>query len=1075
MCPDTNASRVPLSFAQQRLWFIHQMQPRAALFNLHSAVRIKVRFDVAILQRALNEIVRRHASLRTSFVSDRGDDVVQMIVPSLHLPMTTVDLSDLPVGPRESEVSRLATQDAREPFDLEHAPLLRIQLLRLAESEHVLLIAMHHIVSDGWSMGIFWKELEVLWNAFARGHASPLPELRIQYSDYVKWEQQQLSNEHAARRQLEYWKKQLAGAPFLDLRKTYQRPPEEFAGAHYQFEIPLNVVSGLRSICQRHEVTLFMALFAAFLVLLTRLSGETDLAIGTYVAGRCLPEFETLIGFFLNTLVLRVDVSGNPTFPTLLRRVRNVALDAYSNQDVPFAKVVEEIQPGRELNRNPLFEVLFQLLNVPTLIGMSRSRKPDVVSAERAASMFDLSFTVQHTADTLIGELEYKSDLFDDEDIREFAERYLRILQSVTDDVDQHVSTISILSPAEKRQILTRNNATETAFDERLSIAKMFQAQVARSDNQVALICDGSELRYGELNQRANRLAAYLRKVGVRREDLVGICLERSFESVTAVLAIAKVGAAFLPLDPSYPSDRLAFMLQHSRARVIISRESLRFLFPEKDVRNICIDTHAKEIAASSDRNVNVQIAPSDLAYVIYTSGSTGQPKGVAVEWRQILNRLGWMWKLYPFNPEEVACHKTRLSFVDSIWEIFGSLLAGAPTLIIPDHLLLNPDALVLELGRRRVSRIWVVPSFLHEILNCCSDLRDRLPRLTFWVASGEELSIDLADRFKQAMPHAVLFNLYGTSEVWDATWYDPRARVSKSARVPIGAPISNVQAYVLDSNLEPVPACVQGELHIGGAGLARGYLHDPEQTATSFVPNPFSTVAGSRLYKTGDLAMWTRDGNIELCGRRDHQVKIRGHRVELSEIENQLRGHPSVDRAAVLVQGEQLCGYVTAKARNVDDAELRSFLRSKVPEYMVPSRFIVIEKMPMTPSGKLNRRALPLPTISVRSTRSEGLDDLQTVVFELWSQTLGRTSIGLDDNFFDLGGHSLMLIRLSHLLKLRLENNFTITDLFRYPTIRSFSCFIASQGGAKKIESFDVARIRQRARKQREISRLCG
>jgi amino acid adenylation domain-containing protein len=1076
MSPDTHEQRVPLSFAQQRLWFIDRMQPKVALFNLHTALRIKVPFAVVILERALNEIVRRHSSLRTSVVSDERGDVFQMIAPLLHLPLPTTDLSDLSERKQESEVRRLATQDAREPFDLERPPLLRVRLLRLANDEHVLLMTMHHIISDGWSMGTFWRELEVIWEAFAMGKASPLPELHVQYSDYVRWERQQLNNEHATRRQLEYWKMQLAGAPFLDLRNADPHQPDyEFAGAHYQFEIPLHVAAGLRRICQRYEVTLFMTLFAAFLVLLARLSGETDLAIGTYVAGRNRPEFEPLIGFFLNTLVLRVDVSGDPTFATLLKRVRTVALDAFGNQDVPFARVVEELQPERELNRNPLFEVLFQLLNVPTLTGLNRGRKADVVAVERAASMFDLTCTIQQGADSLVLELEYRSQLFDDSGIHEFAERYLRILQYATVDPDQHVSAFSILSPAEEYEVLAKPNATHAVFSECESVAQIFQAQVKRSADQIALIADGAELHYDALNRRANRLAAYLRRLGVRPEELVGVCLERSFESVTALLAIAKIGAAFLPLDPSYPAERLAFMVQHSRAGVIISRESLRFLFPAEGVQMIWVDTQAEKIAACSDRNVCVPITSSHLAYAIYTSGSTGQPKGVAVECRQILNRLAWMWQRYPFEREEVACHKTRLSFVDSIWEIFGSLLVGTPTVIIPDHLLLNPDALVQELGRRRVSRIWVVPSFLREILNYCTDLQDRLPRLKFWVSSGEELSSDLADRFQRAMPHAVLFNLYGTSEVWDATWYDPRTHVNKSHRVPIGTPISNVEAYVLDSNLKPVPPGVQGELHIGGAGLARGYLHDPEQTAEKFVPNPFSALPGSRLYKTGDLAVWTREGSIELCGRRDHQVKIRGHRVELGEVENQLRNHGGVDQAAVVVRGEQLCGYVTPSDKHVpDEAELRSYLRSKVPECMVPSRFVVMEKMPVTPSGKLNRRALPPPAITVRAPGSENLNDVQKAILELWCKTLGRNSIGLDDNYFDLGGHSLMLVQLSSLLKHRFQNAFSVTDLFRYPTIRSFASFVGGQRRAEKIETIDVARIRSRARKQREISTLC-
>lgn len=1064
---------IPASFAQQRMWFINQMQPKSAAFHLHTAVRIGLSFDPRTLERVLNEIVRRHDSLRTRFAPDNEGDISQFIVPSHHLSLPVTDLSALPASERNSEAVRLSSECAREPFDLGIAPLLRVRLLRLAESEQVFLFTIHHIVSDGWSMGIFWKELETIWNAFAAGQLSPLPELRKQYSDYVAWERQELQKKDGMQRQLEYWKTQLADSRFLDLRNsTYQPTPHTLLGAHYRFEIPSELITSIQNIANREGATLFMALFAAFISILARLTGETDLAIGTYVAGRNHPDFEPLIGFFLNTLVLRVDLSGNPTFQTLLHRVRNIALDAYANQSVPFARVVEEIQPARDLNRNPLFEILFQLLNVPTLKNIGAGREPDLLPIESGASVFDLTCTINQSANRTVGEFEYKSTLFGPNDIRALGDRYLRVLQCIAGDPNRPLSRLPILTPRERRLALRAGGAMHVGISERRSLATLFEAQVKQTPRKVALMYNGSKLLYNELNRRVNCLASYLQKMDIGREDLVGVCLERSFEAVVAILAVTKVGAAFLPLDPSYPPERISFMARHSQAKVIITCKSFRPLLCNDDAQIVCVDTLAKKIAACSKRNLRVRTKPSNLAYVIYTSGSTGQPKGVAVECAQILNRLAWMWKRYPFGPHEVSCQKTRLSFVDAIWEIFGPLLKGCPTVIIPDTVVLDPHALVETLRTNRVTRIWVVPSFLREVLKSFPDLRDSLPHLTFWVASGEELTVELYERFERAMPHATLFNLYGTSEVWDATWYDPRTRIHEAARIPIGLPIPNVLAYVLDRNLEPVPPATPGELHIGGIGLARGYLDDPGQTTSKFILNPFLHGPNSRLYKTGDLARWTQDGNLEFLGRIDHQVKLRGHRVELGEIESLLRNHETVDHAVVLFQKESqnLCAYVSGRNElSPSETELRRYLRSKVPEYMLPARFVTLQKMPLTGSGKLNRCALPLPSAEATCASPNGLNKIQDTVLTLWRHILRRDSIGLDDNFFDLGGHSLMLMRMLSRLNTQIDSTLTINDLFRHTTVNSLSNLLDLRSDERKSTTSSLIKIKNRVRKQQE------
>jgi amino acid adenylation domain-containing protein len=1068
--------RAPVSFAQQRLWLMEQMQPGTALFNLHTALRIVVPFDRAVLERTLNEIVRRHGSLRTTFAADEAEQVVQVIAPALHVPLPLTDLTGSPHSDREAEAVRLATEEARRPFDLERGPLLRTRLLRLDAEEHILLLTMHHIISDAWSMGIFWKELRAVWTAFAAGADAPLPELTVQYADYAVQQREQLQGDLSGR-QLAYWKKQLAGLPVLELPFSRPRPAvQTFQGCRTRFEISPHLAAALRTIGRREGATLFMTLFSAFAALLSRTAGRSDIVTGTYIAGRNHSDFEPLIGFFLNTLVLRVDLSGDPPFPELLKRVRDVTLDAYANQDVPFAKLVEELQPERDLSRNPLFQVLFQMLNVPTLEEIAAGPKPNVLDVERGTSTFDITCTLQETSRGLAGELEYNADLFEAGAVEDFARRFVRLLGSIARNPAQRLSELSPATPLERYAVLTEWNRTEVPYDER-SLAALFDAAAKRHPDSVALISGEEELRYGELRKRAGRLAAYLRSAGIAREAVVGICLERSPECVAALLAVVKAGAAFLPLDPAYPPERLRFMATHSRAALILTRSELRGLLPETGVRVICLDQEQEAISACKGSEPREQASPSDLAYVIYTSGSTGTPKGVAVEHRQILNRLAWMWEEYPFARGEVCCHKTGLSFVDSLWEIFGPLLQGVAAVIVPDRVVRDPYALVQMLAAHGVTRLWLVPSLLRAILQTYPDLQQRLPRLRFWVSSGEELSADLLEHFESAMPDAVLFNLYGTSEVWDATWYDPRTRRDRLARVPIGTPIWNVRAYVLDAYLDAVPPGAPGDLYIAGDGLARGYLHDPIQTAEKFIPDPYSLEPGARLYRTGDLARWTSEGSLELLGRADHQVKVRGYRVELTEIEAALRRHEAVEQAAVAlreIDGEKtLCAWLTAReARAGLDVELRRFLRSHLPEYAVPSRFLVMSSLPLTPSGKIDRRALPSAAAPEQPASPFGAraNEAELAVLEIWREVLGRKEIGLHDNFFDLGGHSLLMMRAFNALRSRFRSPFTIIDLFQYPTVSTLAGFL---GREPQAASPSFAKIRDRARRQRQVLSL--
>jgi amino acid adenylation domain-containing protein len=918
----------PLSFAQERVWFQDRLLPGNHLFNLHSDWRFTYKVDVDILQQSLNEVVRRHESLRTTFRSADGQPA-QIIAPSLNLTLPVVDLRKLPESEREDKAHWLAQEEALRPFDLEQGPLVRTALLRMGDDEYILLLTMHHIISDGWSVRLFWSELLAIWTAFDNGEPSPLPDLPIQYADFAVWQRDWLQGD-VLETQLNYWKKQLADLRILPLPTDHPRPPVQTAhGATHSITFSRELSVALGMLSQQEGVTLFMTLLAAFQTLLFRYSGQDDIAVGTFIANRNRAEIEGLIGFFVNALVLRSDFSGLPSFRQLLKQARNTTLEAYENQDLPFARLVQEIQPQRDLSRNPLFQVAFQVLNTPSLNQNEADSDLPLPEVQSGTAIFDITFTVWESAGGLAGEIEYNTDLFDPDTVSRMASHYQILLTGIVADPDRCVHDLPLLSDAE-RQLLDEWNATSTEYPDQESIVSLFEAQVARTPEATAFICEGQQLSYQELDRRANQLGHYLQELGVAPETLVGICLERSLNFVVALLGVLKAGGAYLPLDPSYPEQRLEFMVDDSGASVLLTQTHLRTAFSATQARLVCVDAESEAIAKQSESHPDRNVTPQHLAYVIYTSGSTGKPKGVAVEHKQLLNRFAWMWKCYPFDPDEVGCQKTALNFVDSIWELLGPLLKGIPTAIIPDRALKDANTLVTILAEQRVTRIWVVPSFLRMLLETFPDLQGRLPRLKFWVSSGEALPVELSERFRKLMPNSVLYNLYGTSEVWDVTWYDPGTQGQALSRVPIGRSISNMQVYILDNQLQPVPIGIPGELYVGGVGLARGYIKRPEMTAEKFIPSPFSDKPGARLYRTGDLARYRLDGNIEYFGRIDHQVKIRGFRVELGEVEMMLAQHPRVQQIAVIARednpGDQrLVAYVVqnpAYAGSEDRAE---------------------------------------------------------------------------------------------------------------------------------------------------------
>ena len=1047
---------LPLSFAQQRLWVLDQLQPGNPAYNIPVSYRLIGGLHVSALAQSLNEIVQRHEILRTTFPAVDGQPV-QVVSPYQTVTLRLVALQGCPVIMREAEVQRLATEEAQRPFDLGQGPLLRVTLLRVGEEEHVLLLLMHHIISDGWSLGLFWRELSALYDAFATGKPSPLPELPIQYADFAVWQRQWLQGE-ILETQLAYWKGQLAYAPpTLELSTDYAPPPvQTFRGGTHSFELSQTLTEALKALSRQEGVTLFMTLLAAFQLLLYRYTGQDDILVGSPVAGRNRTETEGLIGCFVQTLVLRTDLAGNPSCRELLRRVREVALGAYAHQDLPFEQLVEELQPARDLSRNPLFQVMLVLQNVPTSVVVLPGLTVSPVEVESGTAKFDLSLGLREELERLSGGFEYNSDLFESSTIARMATHFQTLLESLVTHPDQRLSDVALLTDAERQQLLVEWNDTRADYPHDMCIHRLFELQAEQTPDAVAVVSPDASLTYRELNHCANQLAHHLQALGVGLDARVGLYTERSLEMVIGLLSILKAGGAYVPLAPAYPAERIAYIMQDAQVSVLLTQRHLLPTLPQHSTHVVCLDTEWEAIARQSGDNLVNEVSAEHPAYVIYTSGSTGRPKGVLGLHRGAVNRFHWMWHTYPFTAGEICCQKTSLSFVDSVWEIFGPLLQGIRVVIIPDAVVQDPYRLVQTCATQHITRIVLVPSLLQTIIDTHPALQSQLPHLKYWISSGEALPLRLCQRFLAAMPQGILLNLYGASEVAaDVTWYDT-GQSQSLACVPIGRPLANTQLYLLDRHLQPVPIGVRGEIYVGGAGLAQGYLNNPALTAEKFIPHPFSSAAGARLYKTGDLARYLPDGTVEFLGRLDHQVKMRGFRIELGEIEAVLSQHPAV-RAALALVREDVCGdkrlvaYVTsAQASEPNSDELRRFLQAKLPEYMMPSAFIRLDTLPRTPHGKIDRAALPAPDgerPDLDNTFVAPRDQLELQLTKIWEKILGFRPIGIRDNFFALGGHSLLAVRLVAQIEQMTGRDLSLSGLFQAPTVAQLAALLRQEG----------------------------
>jgi amino acid adenylation domain-containing protein/FkbH-like protein len=1042
--PAPHQDRAPVSYAQQRLWFLDQLEPGNPLYNILQMMHIHGDLNVEILQQSINEITRRHGSLRTTFQAKDGQPV-QVIAPSLPLAVTLIDCAHPKAVRREAEVQDLILQEFRRPFDLSKGPLLRATVLRLADDDFILLLAMHHIVSDRWSMGLLWDELTAIYSALVDKKKPELTALPVQYADFAIWQREWLSGP-VMDQQAAFWKKQLAGAPaVLELPTDRPRPAvQSYRGATCSRLLSRNLVEKVAALGQTEGATLFMTLLAAFHTLLARYSGQEDIVVGSPVAGRNHAEVEPLIGFFVNTLALRADVSGNPTFRGFLSRVKGAALDAYANQDIPFERLVEELQPDRSLSYNPVFQVMFALQNAPLkpiqLPGLQVERVPVYPDT----SMFDLSCFAIEVPEGLLLRAEFSTDLFDKATIERMLGHFENLLQSITLHPDRRISELELLDEAERRQIIAGFNDTAVDYGTGNCLHQFFEAQVERTPDAPALVCEGREWTYRELNVRANQLAHHLRRLGVQPDDLVGVCAHRSLEMVVALYGIVKAGGAYVPLDPDYPRERVAFMLEDSQPKVLLTQEELRETLPDFSGRVLCLDRDWGTIASESQANPPLVNNGQHAAYAIYTSGSTGKPKGVVNIHQAIVNRLLWMQQTYGLEPDDRVLQKTPYSFDVSVWEFFWPLMTGATLVMARPEGHKDPAYLLDVIAAQKITTLHFVPSMLQIFLQTDGLERCRSLRRVF--CSGEALPFEVQQKFFDKC-NAELHNLYGPTEAAvDVTFWPCRKDYARSI-VPIGRPIANTQIYLLDRQLQPVPIGVPGELHIGGVGLARGYLNRPELTAEKFIPDPFSARSGARLYKTGDLARYLPDGTIEYLGRIDHQVKLRGFRIELGEIEATLDRHPSVEQSVVIVREDQpglrqLVAYLLpARGTAPAEDELRTHLKKSLPEFMTPSAFVVMDAFPLTSSGKVNRRILPPPEITHAKRASvPPATPVEREVKSVWAEVLHRPEIGRDDDFFALGGHSLLAAQVISRLRRRFGVDLPLRAIFEAPVLASLA-----------------------------------
>ncbi|WP_342026020.1 non-ribosomal peptide synthase/polyketide synthase [Cytobacillus pseudoceanisediminis] len=1043
--------KVPLSLSQQRLWFLHQLDPNGTNYNIPFAVRLQGSLNIDAFRWSLNEIIRRHEALRTVFREYDGEPE-QIILDELELSMDFLDISQINETDRQEECINLISKEAAKPFDLVNGPLLNVFMLRLTEDDYVVLLNIHHIISDGWSTTIIIREMATLYEAYCKGLPSPLPTLEMQYADYSYWQRERLQGEFLDN-QMEYWNKKLGGdLPVLQLPTDRTRPPVmSHRGASIKFTLSKKVNEKLKKFSQENGTTLYMTLLAAYQTLLYRYSGQEDICVGTPIAVRNRPELEGMIGFLVNTLVMRTDLGGEPTFLELLDRVRDSALGAYAHQEVPFEKLAEEFQPERDMSRSLFFQAMFVLHNLPLMKGHQLpGLSMELVEFERNIANFDLTLAFIEQQGKLEGTLDYNTDIFEPSTMERFIKHYENLLESIMENPHEKISKLNLL-PNEERSLILCDWKQESKLEVPLNfcVHQLIEQQVEMNPDAIAIEWKNELLTYRELNDKANRVANYLRKLGVGPDKMVGISVERSLEMIIGLLGILKAGGAYLPLDPAYPQERLAYMLEDSQVEVLLTQKHLESVLPKFEGTKVFLDHDWSNISKEPATQCVCEVSPDNLMYVIYTSGSTGRPKGVMASHKGVVNHNLAVIKEFELSKYDRVLQFASISFDIAVEEIFPTLITGATLVLWKDNYLASGVEFLSWIQEEKISILNLPTAYWHSWVNELIISKKYISEsLRLVIVGGEKASTDVYESWIRLVGDKVRWvNTYGPTETTvTATLYEPNSQWVSGKPIPIGRPLNNVQVYVLDENMQPVPIGIPGELYIGGIGLAQGYLNRPDLTSEHFVEDPFSTTPNARLYKTGDIVRFLKDSNLEYVGRVDNQVKIRGYRIEVGEIESILEQHPDVYKSVVVadekVKGQKLLvGYLVGN-KSMDIGQITNFLKLRLPEYMIPIHWVILENLPLTPNGKVDLVALPSPedTIMYGKQYIEPRNELEKAVAKIWGEVLNVPKVSVFHNFFEIGGHSLLATQVISRLNAALQTTVPLRLLFEYPELGDFT-----------------------------------
>jgi amino acid adenylation domain-containing protein len=1054
----------PLSYGQKRLFFIHKLQPESTVYQIFRILRLTGDIRIDLFIKALNEIVKRHDSFRTAFREKDGEDF-QIVKPFLGVHVPVHDLSDVSSEQREETALHMINAERKLQFILSEGNLFRFKLYKLSSSEYFFSICIHHIITDGWSMRIFYRELTSLYNSYINNSPASLDRLAVQYTDYAI-SQQKSSAFEKPKKQILYWKNKLENSPVLhQLPTDFIRPAEQtFEGEVVGIDIDSITVEGLKNICQKTMTTMNMVLLGAYSVLISRYSNFNDIVIGSPNANRNQKDIEPLIGFFVSTLPLRINIAENITFKDLLAQVKRTILEAADNQEVPFEQIVEELQPERTLNHSPIFQLLFAYHNFPGIKFDFLGMRAEFVRTKKASIEVDLEVHLNNTVDGLNGSFIYNKSLFQRKSIVRMTTHFLNILKNISRSIDQKVSEIEILSDNERKQILEEFNDTSAIFPQNKSIVDLFEAIVARQGNSPALVFEGDTISYNDLNERANHLARKILDAGVKNEDKIGIFMPRCSEMIIGILGVLKAGCAYIPIDPDYPMGRVKYIMEDSDLKLLVTVPDLQHLFDLKGTSIRCINATSKELQYNENNNVGRSIGSSSLAYLIYTSGSTGNPKGVMIEHKSVVNFIYGVTSKIEFSIDSKILCLTTISFDIFVLETILPLLKGLTIVLAGSADQKDPNALAKLIRDQHVDMLQITPSRLKLLLSN-DQIEKCIKGVKTIMVGGEAFPFELFQALKSKYKGKI-YNMYGPTET--TVWSTIRD-LTMATSIDVGTPISNTVIRILNTTNHLQPVGIVGELCIGGEGLARGYWKKEELTDEKFIKDPVDGKLS--IYRTGDLARWLPDGNIELIGRLDSQVKIRGFRIELGEIESVLNENDNVKEAVVITydKGQDdkiLVAFVILSDKSKSTLKLKAFLKSKLPDYMVPSTIIIVDKMPLTPNGKIDRRAL-IFKISENTQESENYiepkTDLEKKITEIWKEVLHSKNVSTNDNFFDIGGHSLLLTQVVSLLKNRAGIEIDLIDLFRYPTIREICNYLNKNTSSDELVAVNNSKIESR------------